>query len=65
VLSVVLGVGFVVLALVGLALELSARRAVPPRATVGDLVGILVGTRTGRLVVVALWVWVGWHFLAR
>ncbi|OLF16051.1 hypothetical protein BU204_19110 [Actinophytocola xanthii] len=60
-----MGVGFVVLALVGLAIELVARRAVPPRPTVGELVDILVATRTGRLVVVALWVWVGWHFLAR
>lgn len=63
--SVVLGVGFVVLAVVGVVLELVARRAVPARPTLGELVGIVVATRTGRFVMVALWVWVGWHFLAR
>ncbi|MCT2585363.1 DUF6186 family protein [Actinophytocola gossypii] len=63
--SWVLGVGFVLLVLVGFAVELIARRAVPKRPTGGDLVRILVATRTGRFVVVALWVWVGWHFLAR
>lgn len=63
--SWVLGAGFVVLTVVGLIVELTARRAVPKRPTVGELMGILVATRTGRFVVVALWVWVGWHFLAR
>jgi hypothetical protein len=63
--SWVLGVGFVVLAVVGVAVELTARRAMPARPTVGELVGIVVATRTGRFVLVALWVWTGWHFLAR
>jgi Family of unknown function (DUF6186) len=61
--SWILGAGFVVLAVVGLAVELTAR--LRKRPTAGELMGILVATRTGRLVVVALWVWVGWHFLAR
>lgn len=63
--SWILGVGFVVLAVAGVVVELTARRAVPARPTVGELVGIVVATRTGRFVMVAAWVWVGWHFLAR
>ncbi|GAB3451191.1 DUF6186 family protein [Actinophytocola sediminis] len=63
--SWILGIGFVVLAMAGLLVELTARRAVPARPTLGELVGIIVATRTGRFVMVALWVWVGWHFLAR
>jgi len=63
--SWLLGVGFVLLTVAGLVIELRARRAVPDRPTVGELVGIVVATRTGRFVLVALWVWVGWHFLAR
>jgi Family of unknown function (DUF6186) len=64
-LSWLLGAGFVVLALAAVVVEVSARRAVPAKPTAGRLVAILVATRTGRLLVVALWVWVGWHFLAR
>ncbi|MPZ80934.1 MAG: hypothetical protein GEV28_11255 [Actinophytocola sp.] len=62
-LSWLLGAGFVVLVLAGLAVELTARRAARP--TAGELVTVLVATRTGRIAVVVLWAWVGWHFLAR
>lgn len=62
-LSWLLGTGFVVLVVAGLAVEVTARRAAHP--TAGELVRVLVATRTGRIAVVLVWVWAGWHFLAR
>ena len=62
-LSWLLGTGFVVLVLAGLAVEANARRTA--RLTAGDLVAAATATKAGRLVLVALWLWVGWHFLAR
>lgn len=64
-LSWILGTGFVLLAIVGLIVELVARRADSTRPTVGELLGILVATRTGRVLAVLVWGWLGWHFLAR
>jgi Family of unknown function (DUF6186) len=62
-LSWLLGTGFVLLMLAGLAVEVSARRQA--RLTAGDLLAAATATRTGRLVMTVLWLWVGWHFLAR
>jgi hypothetical protein len=62
-LSWLLGTGFVLLALAAAAVEVTARRTA--RLTVGHLIGAAVATKTGRLIMVALWLWVGWHFLAR
>jgi len=57
--STVFGVGFVTLGLVGLILQL----ANPTKAA--DLLTALVATRTGRILTVLVWGWLGWHFLAR
>lgn len=62
-LSWLLGTGFVLLMLAGLAVEVNARRQA--RLTAGDLFAAATATRTGRLVMAVLWLWVGWHFLAR
>jgi hypothetical protein len=62
-LSWLLGSGFVLLALAAIAVEVNARRTARP--TAGDLLAIAVSTKAGRLLMVALWLWVGWHFLAR
>lgn len=62
-LSWLLGTGFVLLALAALAVEVAARRTA--RLTVGDLLAAATATRTTRLVMAVLWLWVGWHFLAR
>lgn len=55
----IFGVGFVVLGIVGLIVQL--RR---PRLA-ADLLSMLVATRTGRVLTVLVWGWLGWHFLAR
>lgn len=57
--SVVFGVGFVVLGLVGLILQLKAPAKAP------ELLEALVATRAGRILTVLVWGWLGWHFLAR
>lgn len=57
--TVIFGVGFVVLGVIGLILQLTAPRKAP------ELLGALVATRTGRILTVLVWGWLGWHFLAR
>jgi hypothetical protein len=57
--TVVFGVGFGVLGIVGLILQLTAPRKAP------ELLATLVATRTGRILTVLVWAWLGWHFLAR
>ncbi|MGH3759897.1 DUF6186 family protein [Actinophytocola sp.] len=62
-LSWLLGAGFVLLAFAAAAVEVTARRR--SRLTAGHLLTAAMATKTGRLIMVALWLWVGWHFLAR
>jgi len=57
--SVVFGVGFVLLGVAGLILQLMAPRKAP------ELLETLVATRAGRILTVLVWGWLGWHFLAR
>ena len=48
----------------GVALEVSARRR-DDRATVAQALGAAMRTAPGRAAVLAAWVWLGVHFLAR
>lgn len=57
-------VGFTGLILAGVALEVSARLSGRP-ATVDQAVAAAMRTTSGRVVVLAAWVWVGVHVLAR
>jgi hypothetical protein len=57
--SVVFGVGFVLVGLVGLILQI-----VSPK-NAAELFAMVVATRTGRVLAVLVWGWLGWHFLAR
>lgn len=61
----ILGTGFVVLLLVGLMVELTARRPAATGSRLGELLSLAVATRTGRVLAVLVWGWLGWHFLAR
>jgi hypothetical protein len=53
-----------VLLVTGLALEISARRG-HDRATAGQALGAAMRTLPGRAFVLATWLWLGLHFLAR
>jgi hypothetical protein len=57
-------VGFAVLLLAALALEVAARRGAGP-ATVAQAVGAAMRSTPGRVAVLLAWLWLGVHFLAR
>jgi hypothetical protein len=52
------------LAVAGLLLEAVARRGSRP-ATAGETLCAAMRTASGRIVVLAVWLWLGVHFLAR
>ncbi len=58
------GLGFAVLAIAALALELAARHH-PDGATAAQALTAAMRTTRGRLAVLAGWLWLGVHFLAR
>jgi hypothetical protein len=57
-------IALTLLVIIGLALELSARRG-RDRATAARAVASAMRTTPGRAMVLAAWVWLGVHFLAR
>jgi hypothetical protein len=56
-------IGYLVLALAAAALEITARLT-GRAATMGEAVSS-INARGGRWVLVALWLWAGWHFFVR
>jgi hypothetical protein len=56
--------GFAALGAAGAALALAARRS-PGRAPAGKAVAAAMRTLPGRVAVLAAWLWLGVHFLAR
>ena len=56
--------GFTALLVTGLALELTARRR-PGPATAAQALAAALRTTPGRAAVLAAWLWLGVHFLAR
>lgn len=57
--------GFVALGAVALALYAGGRARRSGLAPLGELVDALRAPTAARLALVAVWMWVGWHFLAR
>ena len=56
---------FAALAVVAIAVDMAARRS---DSTVRPLAAVLTAvlrSRAGRVFVAAIWLWLGWHFLAR
>lgn len=62
--TVISVVGFAALFVAGLALEATARRR-PRRANAAQSLAAAMRTTSGRAVVLAAWLWLGVHFLAR
>lgn len=56
--------GFAVLAVVGVLAELTARRS-QRCTTLGETLRLLLRSRVLRILIVLVWAWLGWHFLAR
>ena len=57
--------GFTVLTIALITLEVVARRRGSRVPTAGQMVGFLMQTRVTRVLVLLFWGWVGWHFFAR
>jgi Family of unknown function (DUF6186) len=57
--------GFVAIGLAGVGLHLLGRREGARVPTLGELVGHLMRTPGGRIGMLVVWWWLGWHFFAR
>lgn len=55
--------GYVVLVALAVVIEVAARRR--GTATFGDVLGSALRWRPFRLVLVAAWLWLGWHLFVR
>ncbi len=58
-------VGFALVAIAALAIDRRARRAGSQLTTLATVLGRLMLTRGGRIGMLVVWWWLGWHFLAR
>jgi hypothetical protein len=57
--------GFTLIAIALIALEVVARRRRSRVPTAGQMVGFLMQTRITRVLILLLWGWLGWHLFAR
>ena len=56
--------GYLVLVVLGVVLELAARRRGSRVPSLRLVIGRIMSTRAGRLAVMAGWAWLGLHFFA-
>ncbi|MEU8260780.1 DUF6186 family protein [Micromonospora sp. NPDC048999] len=62
----VITAGFLAILLVMLVVDVAGRRGVgPARAPLGEALTAAIRTTAGRALVLGVWLWLGWHFLAR
>lgn len=57
--------GFAILLGIALILTLVAHLRRDTIAPLGAVIALALRTRTARLIMLPLWIWLGWHFLAR
>jgi hypothetical protein len=58
-------IGFAVLISTMAGLEFAARRGISRIPTLGQWLGYLMRSKTGRALVLLGWWWLGWHYFAR
>jgi Family of unknown function (DUF6186) len=58
-------VGFVVVILALVTLELLGRRKIGRIPTLSEWLGYIMRPRAGRALILAGWLWLGWHYFAR
>jgi hypothetical protein len=58
-------IGFVLMTAAMVALEILGHRPGSRIPTVGQWLGYLMRPRLGRVLVLAGWWWLGWHYFAR
>ena len=57
--------GFTLIAIALIALEVVARHRGSRVPTAGQMIGFLMQTRITRVLILLLWGWLGWHLFAR
>ena len=57
--------GFAAIIAIMVAVDLLARRRRRETAPLGTALTAAMRTGAGRVVVLGVWLWMGWHFLAR
>ena len=63
--QVITALGFAALIAAMAALEYAARRGRRAIPTLGQWLGYLMRSRTGRALILLGWWWLGWHYFAR
>lgn len=58
-------IGFVVVILALVALEVLGRRKIGGIPTLSEWLAYVMRPRAGRALVLAGWLWLGWHYFAR
>lgn len=58
-------IGFLVIGVALVAVHFYGKRADTRVPSLADLCGLVMRDRWGRLGVLFVWFWLGWHFLAR
>jgi hypothetical protein len=58
-------VGFVAVIAALVALEILGRRKIGGIPTLSEWLGYVMRPRTGRALIMAGWLWLGWHYFAR
>jgi Family of unknown function (DUF6186) len=58
-------IGFAMLISTMVGLEFAARRGISRIPTLGQWLGYLMRSKTGRALVLLGWWWLGWHYFAR
>jgi hypothetical protein len=57
--------GFIAVIAALVALEILGRRKIGRIPTLSEWLGYIMRPRAGRALVLAGWLWLGWHFFAR
>lgn len=58
-------IGFVAVISAMVALEVLGRREIGRIPTLSGWLGYIMRPRAGRVLILAGWLWLGWHFFAR
>jgi hypothetical protein len=58
-------IGFVAVIMALVALELLGRRKIGRIPTLSEWLGYVMRPRSGRALILAGWLWLGWHYFAR
>jgi hypothetical protein len=58
-------IGFVAVIAALVTLEILGRRKIGSVPTLGEWLGYIMRPRSGRALIMAGWLWLGWHFFAR